>query len=150
MKFFLSMAVFLMPVLSFGETLPTQSIYLQSPNGQKLPLIVEVADEPNEQKKGLMFRKSLLEGTGMLFVWPEKRDITMWMKNTYIPLDMLFIEDNVVRHIAQNTKPESLELIPSTLPVNMVLEVPAGYTKKYGVEANWQLHVVPSPRVKAQ
>jgi uncharacterized membrane protein (UPF0127 family) len=76
---------------------------------------------------GLMFRRSVPAGSGMLFDWGNEREMAMWMKNTLIPLDMLFINgDGTIRAIAENTVPESLAPISSHGPVRAALELAAG------------------------
>jgi Uncharacterized conserved protein len=95
---------------------------------------VEIADNDAERAKGLMFRKSLPEGQGMLFDFGHEQDVAMWMENTYIPLDMLFIQgDGRILRIAENTVPLSTRIIPSGGPVRAVLEVIGGTARKYGI-----------------
>ena len=95
---------------------------------------VELATNDAERQKGLMFRKELPEGTGMLFDFKQDQDVSMWMRNTYIPLDMLFINaDGRIRRIAENTTPLSERTIPSGGPVRGVLEVIGGTAKKLGI-----------------
>ena len=95
---------------------------------------VEVASTPEEKAMGLMFRTSLADGAGMLFPYSPPQEATMWMRNTYIPLDMLFINaDGRIRRIAENTTPLSERTIPSGGPVRGVLEVIGGTAKKLGI-----------------
>ena len=95
---------------------------------------VEVMRTPDERGKGLMFRRELPEGRGMLFDFSPEQNVSMWMKNTYLPLDMIFIRaDGRILRIAENTTPESETIIPSGGPVRGVLEVIAGTAKKYGI-----------------
>jgi uncharacterized membrane protein (UPF0127 family) len=95
---------------------------------------VEVVANDADRAKGLMFRKELPEGTGMLFDFQRDQDIAMWMKNTYIPLDMIFIAgDGRIRRIAENTEPMSERIIPSGGPVRGVLEVIGGTARKLGI-----------------
>lgn len=97
---------------------------------------VEVADEPGERQRGLMFRRSLGADKGMLFDFEEAGSVSMWMKNTPIPLDMLFIrEDGTVARIAASTEPFSLETIAAGEPVRYVLEVPGGTARRLGIRA---------------
>ena len=97
---------------------------------------VELATNDAERERGLMFRKSLPEGTGMLFDFKVDQPVAFWMHNTYIPLDMIFIAgDGRIVHIAQNAKPLSDALIPSTQPVRAVLEVIGGTAEKLGIAA---------------
>jgi uncharacterized membrane protein (UPF0127 family) len=96
---------------------------------------VEVVANDAERQKGLMFRKELPEGTGMLFDFQVEALVSFWMKNTYVPLDMIFIRgDGTIASIAQNTEPMSERLIPSNAPVRAVLEVIAGTTRKLGIK----------------
>jgi uncharacterized membrane protein (UPF0127 family) len=95
---------------------------------------VEVADTDAERSKGLMFRKHLAEGRGMLFDFREEGPVGMWMKNTYISLDMLFIRgDGRILRIATNTEPLSTRIVSSGGPVRAVLEVIAGTARKLGI-----------------
>jgi uncharacterized membrane protein (UPF0127 family) len=95
---------------------------------------VEVAVTDAERSKGLMFRKELPEGRGMLFDFQREQDVAMWMQNTYIPLDMLFIRgDGRIRRIAENTEPLSTRIIPSGGPVRAVLELAGGTAHKVGI-----------------
>ena len=95
---------------------------------------VEIADTDAERTKGLMYRKKLPEGQGMLFDFGREQSIAMWMENTYIPLDMLFIRsDGSILRIAENTVPLSTRIIPSGGPVRAVLEVIAGTAHKFSI-----------------
>lgn len=97
---------------------------------------VEMARTDEERQKGLMFRKDLPEGRGMLFDFKPDQPVAMWMRNTYIPLDMLFINgDGTIRRIAENTEPLSETTIPSGGPVRGVLEVIGGTAKRLGIKA---------------
>lgn len=96
---------------------------------------VEFVANDADRAKGLMFRRELPEGQGMLFDFSREQDIAMWMKNTYISLDMIFINgDGRIRRIAENTTPLSEVTIPSGGPVRGVLEVIAGTAKKFGIK----------------
>ncbi|MFZ0620812.1 MAG: DUF192 domain-containing protein [Pseudolabrys sp.] len=95
---------------------------------------VEVVDNDADRAKGLMYRKELPEGRGMLFDFHREQEVSFWMQNTYIPLDMVFIRgDGRILRIAENTEPLSTRLIPSGGPVRAVLEVIAGTTQKLGI-----------------
>lgn len=95
---------------------------------------VEVAKTDREKEKGLMFRESVAPDAGMLFIYDEPQHVSMWMKNTLIPLDMLFIdrEHKVVR-IARNTTPRSLASIHSGQIVWAVLELRGGRAAELGI-----------------
>jgi uncharacterized membrane protein (UPF0127 family) len=95
---------------------------------------VELALTPEQQAQGLMYRKELPEGQGMLFDFKRDQEATFWMKNTYVPLDMIFIRaDGRIHRIAANTVPLSEALVSSGGPVRAVLEVVAGTAKKLGI-----------------
>lgn len=96
---------------------------------------VEIAKTSEEIQRGLMFRNQLCEKCGMLFVMPNANVQNFWMKNTLVPLDIIFIgEDYRVVSIAENTTPLSTENIPSEGLAKYVLEVNAGYAKKSGLQ----------------
>jgi uncharacterized membrane protein (UPF0127 family) len=96
---------------------------------------VELAVTDEERQKGLMFRRSLPPSYGMLFDFKRDQEVSFWMHNTYVSLDMIFIRsDGRIVRIAENTETESDKLIPSQGPVRFVLEVVAGTAKKLGIE----------------
>src|ERR1035437_58108 len=98
-------------------------------------LSVEMATTEEEKTTGLMYRKELQDGKGMLFDFSPEQQVSMWMKNTYISLDMIFIRaDGRILRIAENTEPLSTQIIPSRGLAKGVLEVIAGTAKKYGIE----------------
>ena len=95
---------------------------------------VEMATTEEEKTTGLMYRKELADGKGMLFDFSPEQEVTMWMKNTYISLDMIFIRaDGRIMRIAENTEPLSTRIISSGGRARAVLEVPAGTAQKYGI-----------------
>jgi uncharacterized membrane protein (UPF0127 family) len=95
---------------------------------------VELALTPEQRSTGLMHRKELPRGRGMLFDFEGDGPIAMWMKNTYVSLDMIFIRsDGIIARIAENTTPLSEQTIPSGAPVKAVLEVVAGTAKRLGI-----------------
>jgi uncharacterized membrane protein (UPF0127 family) len=96
---------------------------------------VEMATTEEEKQNGLMWRKELPDGKGMLFDFSPEQQISMWMKNTYIPLDMIFIRaDGRILRIAENTEPLSTKIISSGGLAKGVLEVIAGTAQKYGIQ----------------
>jgi uncharacterized membrane protein (UPF0127 family) len=110
-----------------------QTLEIASKNGVHV-FSVELAVTDEERQKGLMFRKTLPESTGMLFDFKRDQDVSMWMHNTYVSLDMIFIRgDGRILRIAENTETESDRIIPSGGPVRAVLEVVAGTAKKFGI-----------------
>lgn len=95
---------------------------------------IEVAVTEAERAKGLMYRTELAEGRGMLFDFKPDQEVSMWMRNTYISLDMIFIRgDGRILRIAESTTPLSETIISSGGPVRGVLEVIAGTAKKLGI-----------------
>jgi uncharacterized protein len=96
---------------------------------------VEVARNDAERAQGLMYRRSLAPDRGMLFDFARVQPISMWMQNTYIPLDMIFIRaDGSIARIAENAEPLSTRTIPSGEPVLAVLEVIGGTAARLGVK----------------
>jgi uncharacterized protein len=96
---------------------------------------VEMATTEEEKQTGLMYRKELPDGKGMLFDFSPEQPISMWMKNTYISLDMIFIRaDGRILRIAENTEPFSTKIISSGGAARGVLEVIAGTAQKYGIQ----------------
>jgi uncharacterized membrane protein (UPF0127 family) len=103
-------------------------------------LDVYVATNRRQWQQGLMHVRSMPRYEGMLFLYPEEREITMWMKNTYIPLDMVFVgNDNRVAHLHYSAVPHSETVISSVVPVNQVLELNAGAIKAFGIQAGDRL-----------
>jgi uncharacterized membrane protein (UPF0127 family) len=97
---------------------------------------VEMAVSDEQRRTGLMYRKELPPGRGMLFDFEGEGPITMWMKNTYVSLDMIFIRaDGRIARIAENTTPLSEATISSGAPVKAVLEVVAGTARRLGIAA---------------
>ncbi|KAA0970728.1 DUF192 domain-containing protein [Aureimonas fodinaquatilis] len=97
---------------------------------------VEIADTDSSRATGLMNRETLRAGHGMLFDFETPRPVTMWMKNTLIPLDMIFIgADGKITNIARNAQPLSLNTIASDGPVRFVLEINGGAAATYGAKA---------------
>jgi len=102
---------------------------------------VELATTPDQMERGLMFRRSLAPDAGMLFVYPDARQVEFWMKNTLIPLDMLFIAaDGKVSRIAERTVPLSETPISSIEEVRAVLEVNGGTAARLGIKPGDVVH----------
>jgi uncharacterized protein len=97
---------------------------------------IELAETMEEKSLGLMFRTNVPENTGMLFPYGAPQDITMWMKNTYVSLDMVFIRaDGIVHRIAARTEPLSENVISSEGNVSAVLELGAGAAERLGLKS---------------
>ncbi len=121
--------------VSLVHAAETQSLEIITKSGVQV-FAVEVMRTDEERAKGLMFRKELPEGRGMLFDFTPEQNVSMWMKNTLIPLDMIFIQaDGQILRIAENTQVESEKIISSGGPVRGVLEVIAGTSRKFGIKA---------------
>lgn len=96
---------------------------------------VEVMRTPEQRARGLMYRRYMPADRGMLFDFARTEPVAMWMQNTYIPLDMLFIrKDGTVARIAERTEPLSTRTIPSGEPVLSVLEINGGVSEKLGIK----------------
>ncbi len=106
-------------------------------------ILAENAETPAEQQKGLMFRKTMDVNHGMLFVFDHTEVKTFWMKNTYIPLDIIFIsEDMEIDSIAKNTKPRQTEVLySSNSEVKFVLEVNAGFTDTHSINTGDRVEI---------
>jgi len=116
-----------------GRSASLQTLEIASKTGVHA-FSVEIAKNDAERAKGLMFRKELPLGQGMLFDFDREQDVAMWMQNTYISLDMIFIrDDGRILRIAENTEPLSTRIISSGGPVRAVLEVIAGTARKFGI-----------------
>ena len=108
---------------------------LEASGGRCVLLELWLAVTPAQQRRGLMHVRDVPDGWGMLFVYEREQEIGMWMKNTHVSLDMLFIRaDGTVASIATDTRPLSLESIHSGEPVNRVLELKAGAVKRWGIK----------------
>lgn len=109
--------------------------------GKNHVVMVELADTDQKRERGLMFRKELPDGQGMLFLFDEEREHTFWMKDTLIPLDMIFVDGaGRVTDIVANARPLTLE--PRTGgPARMVLEVPGGWAREHGVRVGDRMRV---------
>jgi uncharacterized membrane protein (UPF0127 family) len=102
--------------------------------GGLVELSLEIADEPQERQRGLMYRRALAERAGMLFDFGAEQPVYMWMKNTYIPLDMLFVAaDGQIVHIAARTVPHSEATISADRPVQGVIELAGGEAERLGI-----------------
>jgi uncharacterized membrane protein (UPF0127 family) len=126
-------------VASLGVGLPAQAASIQpleiaTKSGVQV-FSVEMATTEEEKTTGLMYRKELADGKGMLFDFSPEQQVSMWMKNTYISLDMIFIRaDGRILRIAENTEPLSTKIISSGGLAKGVLEVIAGTAQKYGIQ----------------
>ena len=96
---------------------------------------IELALSGGQRTRGLMYRKQMPQDYGMLFDFDRTHKVMMWMKNTYLPLDMIFLRvDGTIAHIVENTTPHSLTIISSRFPVRFVLELNAGEAARTGMK----------------
>jgi hypothetical protein len=108
---------------------------IETGDGTRHVFQIELATTPEQKSQGLMFRRSLAPDGGMLFIYPSVRTISMWMRNTLIPLDMVFIAaDGRIVKVAQRTVPMSLATISSGGPAKAVLEVNGGTAARLGLK----------------
>ena len=116
------------------ETFERDSLVIETARGQSHSFDVEVARTPAQQAQGLMYRRSMAATSGMLFVYDRDWPVSMWMKNTLIPLDMVFIaRDGRIIHVFERAVPMSLESISAGQPVAGVLELNGGTAARLGI-----------------
>lgn len=119
-----------------GQTLPISGVAIV-PNGTKINL--EVARTPQEQEIGLMYRKNLPDDRGMLFQFPSAQPVSFWMKNTLIPLDIIFLRKGVVQYIAAGVPPCTADPCPSYGPrtlIDTVIELRSGRAAELSLKVN--------------
>ena len=122
------------------STLDTSPLYIEIESG-RIDYSVEVADTPETTARGLMFRESLGDRAGMLFVFSPPREPSMWMKNTLIPLDMLFLDgEGEIIAIARNAVPGSLRHLSPEMPVSGVLEINGGQAATLNIRPGDRVH----------
>ncbi|MCJ8051913.1 DUF192 domain-containing protein [Shinella curvata] len=118
------------------EKFDIQPLTIVTKDGKSHAFAVELAVTPRQREQGLMNRQEMADDKGMLFAFGETRQVFMWMKNTYIPLDMLFIgKDGKVRAIKENAEPLSEAIIDSQGPIDYVLELTGGTVKRLGIRS---------------
>jgi uncharacterized membrane protein (UPF0127 family) len=111
-----------------------ERIEIVTQRGQRHSFMVEMAIEPAQQSIGLMFRPRVPADGGMLFDWGRPRISQMWMRNTIVSLDMVFIgEDGTIKTIVERTIPQSLAIIDSKVPVRATLELAAGTCERLDI-----------------
>lgn len=117
-----------------ANVLPVATIRIDTANGPKA-ITVEIAADAASQERGLMFRRALPPDAGMLFDFHQEARVSFWMKNTPLPLDMVFIKaDGTVSSVEPNAVPFSTESIPSAEPVRAVLEINGGRAHDLGIK----------------
>lgn len=118
------------------QALETQPLMIRTQGGKQHFFTVEIADDPAEQRIGLMHRTQLGDSEGMIFVYKKPRQIGMWMKNTLISLDMLFLDrKGKILNVHEGAVPGALTSIRSAGPSVAVVELAAGRAKALGIRA---------------
>jgi uncharacterized membrane protein (UPF0127 family) len=118
-----------------GPALPSRGTVVLEPQGRTVRVSVEIARTPEEQERGLMFRRSLEPSAGMLFLYGQDRVHSFWMKNTFIPLDIVFIGSDLrVMGAVQDAEPLTTSARAIGSPSRHVLEVNAGFVRTHGIE----------------
>ena len=131
-----------------ADAMPRGRLVIETASGT-LHLDVEIARTREQRSQGLMFRTSLDRDSGMIFIYDSPREVSMWMKNTYMPLDMLFIRaDGSIANIETNTEPLSLESISASEPLNFVLELNAGVTERLRIDTQSRVYFSGGSNVK--
>ena len=135
MRLFVIVSVFLIYNLCEVSASVKSELSIITSNGSKHKFLVEVARTEEEKKIGLMFRKTLAKNAGMLFLYKREALRLMWMKNTFIPLDILFIDKKgVIKRVVKRTVPHSLATISSRQSVLAVLELRGGITSSLDIK----------------
>ena len=117
------------------QAFTSEPLTIETASGKTHDFVAELALDDAQRAQGLMFRKSMPSEYGMLFDFGEARAVAMWMRNTLIPLDMLFIgSDGRITHIHENAVPHSEAIISSRGPVKFVLELNGGAAKRSGIK----------------
>jgi uncharacterized protein len=137
---FLAAVGLLVALLSPALAQSFEPLSILTRSGQQHSFQVEVARNDADRAQGLMYRRSMPADRGMLFDFGRVEPVTMWMQNTYLPLDMLFVRaDGTIARIAANAEPLSTRTIPSGEPVLAVLELNAGTATRLGIKAGDRL-----------
>jgi uncharacterized membrane protein (UPF0127 family) len=123
------------------KKLPVETILLETANKKTIKFKVEIADDETERRYGLMGRESLGRFKGMLFVFETVSPQAFWMKDTLIPLDILFVDaDGKITMIHENAKPEDITPLPSNMPVKAALEIMGGESARLGIKKGDFMH----------
>ncbi len=114
-----------------AQSLDVEDLSILTVDGAEHNFKVEVARDKEQQRIGMMFRNNVPDHTGMLFLFPKEAERTFWMRNTWVPLDMIFVRrDGIISHIHYNAEENSLEHIPSNGPAMAVLEIAGGEAER--------------------
>jgi uncharacterized membrane protein (UPF0127 family) len=123
------------------------TVVLLSPSGPDVNVKVQIASTEPERSKGLMWVTSMPADAGMIFLFDKDQALVFWMKNTLIPLDMIFIDSTMhVVGIVQNATPQTLDRRDPGVPAKYVLEVNAGFAAAHGITAGTKVRFVDVPQ----
>jgi uncharacterized membrane protein (UPF0127 family) len=123
--------------------LPRARVVLTDAYGGKHPVDSEVAATPEARTRGLMWRTQLAAGAGMLFIFPRQQPLTFWMKNTLIPLDMIFFDEALtIVGIEESAVPRTLSSRGPGAPAKYVLEVPGGWSARVGLRPGLKVELL--------
>ena len=131
---YLTFNFFLISFYTFSNEKIEVSIY-----NKNITFNVEVAKTIEERRTGLMYRKKLLNNEGMLFIFPREKIIQLWMKNTYIPLDLGFFREDMTLIEVKELSPRSLNSVCSSEPAKYALELSKGWFSSHNVKDNSKL-----------
>lgn len=132
----LALSLFVVNAAAAPVRFGTEPLTIESAGGKQHTFTVELALDDAQREQGLMLRRDMAPDSGMLFDFGLSRDVSMWMHNTLIPLDMLFIDGNgTITHIHENAEPQSDAIISSRGPIKYVLELNGGRSKALGIKA---------------
>ena len=121
-------------VASLDDNFDRSTMIIESDDGQQHEFDIYLAIDTEQQRRGLMFVRKMPQNMGMLFVYEDTEFHSMWMKNTYLPLDMIFArQDGSVSSVIHDTRPLSLDSQSSIEPVNFVLELNAGTARRLNI-----------------
>ena len=127
---------------SIDEAFPIDTLVISASQHACHLFDIYVATTNSQKSRGLMFVRDMPETTGMLFVYRRPRQISLWMKNTFIPLDMVFIRrDGSVSSVETHAEPQSLASITAIEPLNFVLELNAGITEKLHIDTDSEVYL---------
>lgn len=135
-------------MLEYSFTKEGELVFSDSVGIQKAKIDIEIADDDYQRELGLMNRKSMQENQGMLFIFPFERFQSFWMRNTFISLDIIFVDANkTIVTIHKNTQVLSDQSYPSSKPAKYVVEVVAGFTDKYKISVGDKIEWIGNVRL---
>ncbi|MCC6954402.1 MAG: DUF192 domain-containing protein [Deltaproteobacteria bacterium] len=150
-RVFLLSALVISALVGCDDKREELSLVIRNEDGTSTPPITaEISNSPQETSLGLMYRKSMAEDRGMLFIFPGDAPRSFWMKNTYIELDIVFIDsERKVVSLVERAKPHTETPRPSLGPARYVLEIGGGLASKWGIKPGSKLDV-PAPLPSAE